>query len=109
MSKIKVIRKEPEKGPQLIEIDNTLETFQKEVGGYIALGETPTTLCILCDEEGTLKQKPFNMTACGMRFVGTILFLESKGEEFQSLSDEYIELINNYIYDCTGLEPIKED
>ena len=69
-------------------ISNNLENFQKYVGGYI---ETVTLvpeidcvpgIVVICDEEGLLKQKPYNCQYAGIDFVGDIIVIGCKGEEF---------------------------
>lgn len=85
--KIKVIRKAPNKAPERIEIENTLEALQWEVGGYIETVTLASDLVVICDEEGRLKGKAANCRICGIRFVGTILIAGVDGEEFTDVPD----------------------
>ena len=69
-------------------VSNTLENLQKNVGGYIEvvtlvpeMGDVPGVV-VVCDEEGRLKGKPFNCKYAGIDFVGDILILGYKGDEF---------------------------
>ena len=65
-------------------IENSLEALQKAVGGYIECVTIvkPGKFVILCDEEGRLKEKPYNCTILGRSFVGDILAVGYKGEDF---------------------------
>ena len=69
-------------------ISNTLENLQKTVGGYIEcitlvpeLAEVPGVV-VICDEEGLIKQKKYNCNYAGVDFVGDIVIVGCKGEEF---------------------------
>ena len=94
--KIRIIRVRPEKEPDVVFIDNTLEGLQTVVGGYVEqippglmLIPLPAALAIpglmlLADEDGLAKRLPHN------RFVlGTFIFTKHDGEGNNiSLSDE---------------------
>ena len=67
-----VLKKEPGKDPVLTDIDNTLEAFQKNVGGYM----------IVCNEEGRIQSLPYNCTVMNADFYGTILIAGIDGDEF---------------------------
>ena len=60
----------------------TLDSLQKIVGGYIEAVTIAPKVVILCDEEGRLKGKPYNCTVNGISFVGDIIVVGTKGEEF---------------------------
>ena len=55
------------------------------MGGYIETVTLATDLIIICNEEGRLLDLPFNIELCGVGFVGTILAVGAKGDEFASL------------------------
>ena len=57
-----VLKKEPGKDPVLTDIDNTLEAFQKNVGGYIETVTLTEELMIVCNEEGRIQSLPYNCT-----------------------------------------------
>ena len=62
-------------------IYDSLKNLQNIVGGYIeAVGFGD--MIILCDEEGRLKNKPYNCQIGRTSFVGTIVAVGSDGEEF---------------------------
>lgn len=73
MAKIRVIIKEPGKGAYEAYINNTLEDLQKTVDGYIETFTFALDAAIICDEEGKLKDKPYNFTMFGQDFFGTII------------------------------------
>lgn len=79
---MRVIRKEPSKFQEVVDIPNELEDLQKAVGGYIEVWTVATDLAILCDEEGKLKGEEYNCTLLGEDFVGTILLVGLDGPEF---------------------------
>lgn len=83
---IMICKKEPGK-PAVIDplFDNTLEAFQKEVGGLIEVVTLSSDLCLICNEEGLLRGLPYNVTICGQPFVGTVLAVGVKGDEFASV------------------------
>ena len=85
-NKILVVIKEPGQPPRVEPVfENTLENFQKTVGGYIETVTLASDLIIVCDEEGRLKDKPHNCRVLNVDFVGTILAVGSDGEDFASL------------------------
>lgn len=79
---MKVIKKAPGSAPVLIDIDNTLEALQHEVGGYIETFTFASDVSIVCNEEGRLLGFPYCATVCGVEFVGPILIVGVDGEEF---------------------------
>lgn len=89
---MKVIRKEPGKFPEVVDIPNELEDLQKAVGGYIEVFQVSTDLAILCDEEGKLKGAEYNCTLLGEDFVGTILLVGLDGPEFCDVDPHVAEL-----------------
>lgn len=79
--KISVIVKRPRGIPEQVTVPNTLEAFQDLVGGYIEC-VTIDDFCVVCDEEGLLKNLPFNCIVHGNPFVGPIVFAGIDGEDF---------------------------
>lgn len=95
--KISILIKEPGKDAYRKEIDNTLESLQREVGGYIETVTFEENLVLICDGEGRLKNKPANFTFIGNVFVGTVLLAGADGADFASLpecTEELIETIS---------------
>lgn len=90
---MKVIIKEPGQRPRVTEIENSLSELQQAVGGYIETVIFAEDCCIICNEEGRLQGLPYNLTFCGVSFVGTILFVGVAGDEFADLSEQQVEIL----------------
>ncbi len=96
---MKVLVVEPMQTPVVKEIDSSLESMQKIVGGYIqALFPFEAPVALICNEEGKLQGLPLNRALrdgngdiydimCGTFFLCSALPDE---EYFSSLSDEQI-------------------
>lgn len=91
-NKIKVIIKEPAKKPRCVWISNKLENLQKIVGGYIETVTLATDMCIICNEEGGLRDLAYNCDICGVSFVGTIIFCGVSEDEFCSVPVSFGEM-----------------
>lgn len=64
--KISVLLVEPNKYPELIEIEDTLEAMQRTVGGYIEqYMPFEDEVAIICNEEGKLNGEPLNRAIYG--------------------------------------------
>lgn len=85
---MRAMRKRPGKAWEAIEVENKLKPLQQEVGGHLESFTFTEDACILCDEEGRMKGKPYNTTVCGVSFVGTILIVGVAGEEFTDLTEQ---------------------
>lgn len=82
-SKIKVFIKRPDAEKwYCTNISNTLENLQKTVGGDIETYSICTDMVIICNEEGRLRELPFNCRLFGIDFVGTIIIAGVAGDEF---------------------------
>ena len=79
---MRAIMKAPGTPAHTVIIPNELKMFQQIVGGYIECVQLAEDLVILCDEEGRLKNYPYNCEICGIIFVGTILLVGTDGEDF---------------------------
>lgn len=77
---MKVFRKRPGESWEQIEIKNTLEALQREVGGRIETVTLTTDSCVICNEEGRIKGLPVN-SFLGCQFAGTILLVGVDEEE----------------------------
>lgn len=82
---INVLVKEPGKPPRMTTVGNDLESLQKLVDGYIETVTFAEELVIICDEEGWLKDKPFNIRMGNVQFFGTIVLVSTDGDEISSL------------------------
>lgn len=93
-------------GSEYIDIPNTLEALQKEVGGYIETLTLAPGVVMIVDEEGRLKDKPFNRKASdlsGVGIVGDALIVGAEGEEFTDVPEEIIKILA-HIFDVRGGE-----
>lgn len=92
--KILIVKKEPGQPAQVVPgFDNTLEAFQRAVGGYIETVTLASDLCLICNEEGRLRGLPYNTTVCGESFVGPVLAVGVKGEEFSSVKGRMVPMV----------------
>lgn len=83
--RIHILRKDPGEPARMVEIENTLEELQAQVGGYIEAVTFATDAAVICNEEGRLLGLPDNCTIFGVGFVGTVLLVGVDGEDFASL------------------------
>lgn len=91
--KIEVAIKKPGKPAQRALIEDSLESLQHYVGGYIEIVTLCSDLVIICDEEGRLKGKEHNCTVCGYDFVGTIILAGKKDDEITGLPVKWSEIL----------------
>ena len=82
---MKAVRKKPGEPPEIVDVDNTLEALQAEVGGYIESFQIASDCTIICNEEGKLLPLEPNLLFCGEAFFGTVLAVGVRGESFCSL------------------------
>jgi Domain of unknown function (DUF3846) len=74
---------EPGKTGELRTIDDSLESMQKIVGGYIELSVISFHLAVICNEDGLALRLPANRWG----FVGTFFVVRLKGSEYVSLTE----------------------
>ena len=98
MSKITVLVVEPEKKPYIKEIDNTLESLQREVGGDIQAVYPWEAPCgLVCCETAKFEGMPLNRALRDENgevydiIAGTFLIVGLTENDFGSLSEEYIQ------------------
>lgn len=90
-NKILVVIKEPGQAPRVEPLfDNTLDAFKKAVDGWIEAVTITDDLVIICNEEGRLRGLPFNVKVMGIGFVGPIVAVGVKGDEFASLKARHV-------------------
>lgn len=97
---MKILVIKPMQTPKVKEIDSSLESMQKEVGGYVqAIYPFEDSVALICNEEGKLLGLPLNRAlrdesgeiydiVCGTFFLCSA---PPDEENFSSLSDEQIE------------------
>lgn len=97
-NEIKCIIKMPgEEFGTLTTIPNELAKLQDAVGGYIETVTFSPGLVIICDEEGRLKDYPYNCTICGVDFCGVIIAVGHDGPELTDIGitmEEWGELLD---------------
>ena len=92
-----IVKRPDEEYGHVTNVSDKLETLQKTVGGYIetvtwpALMRKQDEFVVVCDEEGLLKDAPFNCTVVvkdqrwrdrgPVTFFGTIVVLGVDGDE----------------------------
>lgn len=85
MKMISALVKRPGEPPRHVNLSDRLESLQKTVEGYIETVTLTTDMVILCNEEGRLRDLPFNCMIKGITFVGTIVICGRKDDEFADL------------------------
>ena len=96
-NQILICIKEPGKEPRVEPLfDNTLEAFQKAVGGYIETVTIAEDLVLICNEEGKLQGMQGNRRLeNGSVIAGPFLIVRDGGSDFASLTDHQTELYMN--------------
>ena len=72
---------------------NTLEAFQREVGGYIETCRMAEDLVLVVNEEGLLDGLPYNCKVCGQPFVGTVVAVSTDQDEFASIPARFVPMV----------------
>lgn len=80
--KIKVIIKRPGEKPYVTNISDTLKNLQRTVDGYIETVTLADNLVLICNEEGRIRNLPYNCEIMGADFFGTLIFAGIDGENF---------------------------
>lgn len=90
MRKLKAYVKMPGKVPYSTWISDSLENLQRFVGGYIEAVTIASDAVIIVNEEGAIRgDVPFNCEYLGMMFFGPMIFLGSKGDEFDDIPIDF--------------------
>lgn len=97
-NQILVIIKEPGK-PPVVEpcFDNTLEAFQKAVGGHTEAVTITANLVLICNAEGRLRGMPRNLNFLGLNFYGPVVAVASKGDEFTSIKASTVPFVLGFM------------
>lgn len=91
---ILVVIKEPGKAPYVEPcFPNTLEAFQKAVGGYIETLTLCEDLVLVINEEGLLQGLPWNCKVCGQPLVGRVVAVATEQDEFASIPKRFIPMV----------------
>lgn len=89
MKKIHVLTKRPGSIPRSVWVSDTLENLQRQVGGYIETVMLDEDLVVICNEEGRLRNLPYNCEVEGIQFYGDIIIAGVQDEEFADLPMNY--------------------
>lgn len=94
---IKVLKVEPDKFPEVIEMPNELEAMQAIVGGYIEVYPLAEDVAIVCNEEGKMMSlelnRPIYHNGKMVEIIAGTFFIAGDDisiGEFVSLTDEQI-------------------
>ena len=102
-AKIRAIIKRPdEEIGHVTNISPRLENLQNIVGGYIETVTLYSGWTIICNEEGRIRDLPYNCTIDNVDFYGEIIAIGVSGDDFTDLPleitrkvwSEMIEMIN---------------
>lgn len=87
--KITVVIKEPGKEPRQEQLENSLESLQKAVGGYIQVVPYHVAGTVLiCNEEGKIEGLPLNFWLNSLDYIaGTAVICADQDEDFVSLDE----------------------
>lgn len=89
--KIKVLVASPGKAARVREIENTLDSFQKIVDGYIECIYPWKDIIIVCNEEGWIRGLKPNRYIRGQLIVGTFIIVgDNHNGDFRSLTEDEI-------------------
>lgn len=96
---MKVVVKKVGQIGEIVEVENTLETWQGIVGGYIQTFPITSDMLIICNEEGKMMGLEPNVEIvvgqCAELIVGDFAIVKHGNEDFESLDDEQIERLRN--------------
>lgn len=96
---MKIVIKNVDEQAKIVEIENSLKTFQNIVGGYIEVFPFQDNILMVLNEEGKLKNLPLNFVLTNEiyeeQIVGNVFFASRNGVDFDSLSEEQIKILKN--------------
>lgn len=109
---MRVVRKNPGRAPEILEIGEELEDLQQAVGGHLEHFGFLPGIGILCDEMSRLKgpvvngkptSLPYNFAVDEyVDFVGPVLFVGESGERFIGLSGDQVKKILGFFEECSA-------
>lgn len=82
MGQIEVIVKRVGEEPERVTISNDMESINALIEGYAEGHVIRDDLMVLCDEDGNLFGKEYNVTINGIDYVGTIVIVGLGEEDF---------------------------
>ena len=106
---IKVLKVEPDKHPEVIEIPNELAEMQAIVGGYIEVAPVAEGVAIVCNEEGKLNgaklNRPIYHNGQMVDIIAGTFFIAGEDlsiGEFVSLTDDQVEQYSKQFHDVVA-------
>ena len=93
---MKVVVKKPGKPAAVKVIDGTLEEMQAIVGGHIETVTVVDKIVCVCNEEGILRDLPYNFFLPPHFICGTAFFCGIDGDDMVGLDDGWIDTILNH-------------
>lgn len=96
MEKIKVLVVKSDRDPYVIEINNTLETMEKVVGGDIQVINLEDNIGLCCNEYGKINNLEMNRIIKDDVICGNFFISSKKGEEFATLGEKEIKRYKKY-------------
>ena len=92
---MKIVVKKVGQIGEVVEVENTLKTFQDIVGGYIETFPLTSDMLVICNEEGKFMGLAPNIEiVVGQHselIVGDFAIVKHGQDDFESLDDEQIE------------------
>ena len=97
---ITAVIKEPGQKPRVEYLfNNTLESFQKTIGGRIETVTVFSDITFICHAEGRIIGLPFNFELCNFDFYGPVVIVGIKEDEFVSVNMRQLD----DLFLCLGL------
>lgn len=81
--------------PEVIQVNHNGDGIRELVGGWIEstpLNTMETGLVVFCDEEGKLKDRPFNFEMIHDYIVGDAVIVAPHGENFGEMTPRQIDM-----------------
>ena len=88
---MKIILKKPNEKPELQEIKNDIRAIQKILGGFAECLILSEECVALVNDEGKLKNLPYNCNILGYRIFGPVILVGYLGTEFADVPEKYID------------------
>lgn len=87
------------KNPEILEVDNDLDSLQVLVEGYIE--QIPLIkekkIFLYCNEEGNIRNLPLNRFVNGIGIKGNFFICQTSGDSFSDLEEQNIRDVQNII------------
>lgn len=94
---MKIVKKLPGMAAEVIDVEISLESLQKEVEGIIEAVTLVEGVAFICNEEGRLLGMQPNIIINGVDFVGPLLVVGVQGEHFSGLpnAERWAQFLNS--------------